>query len=281
MRLFLCLGWNSIAWSLRRIYCPVKGADLVLEIGSGGNPYYRSNVLVDAFEATRQRHYVPLIADRPIVLAYGEKLPFADNSFDFVIASHVLEHSPDPKKFLAEIQRVGKAGYIEVPDAFMERLNPYRDHRLEITSRGGRLVINKKQDWVVDEGLVELYEDRVKRPMTAHFMRKYPFDLHIRYYWADQINFEVLNNHVDAGWLAPKSSRVPKKPGLKGRIRQNILRVVRRLFSQNRRNTNIDLFSLLHCPDCSSPVEHPIETQLSCPDCGKVFPVTNGVPDFT
>lgn len=29
-----------------------------------------------------------------------------------------------------------KAGYIEVPDAFMERINPL-DHRLEITVRDG------------------------------------------------------------------------------------------------------------------------------------------------
>jgi hypothetical protein len=44
-----------------------------------------------------------------------------------------LEHTPHPEKFLAELQRVARAGYIETPNAFMERINPYKDHRLEVT----------------------------------------------------------------------------------------------------------------------------------------------------
>jgi len=101
---------------------------LVLEVGSGGNPYARANVLLDAYEVTRQRHWVPLKTDRPTVLGFVEHLPFKDKAFDFVIASHVLEHSADPDRFLSELQRVGRGGYIEVPDAFMERIIPYRDH---------------------------------------------------------------------------------------------------------------------------------------------------------
>jgi ubiquinone/menaquinone biosynthesis C-methylase UbiE len=45
----------------------------------------------------------------------GEALPFNDNSFDLVYASHVLEHVLEPRKFLAELQRVGNLVYIEVP----------------------------------------------------------------------------------------------------------------------------------------------------------------------
>jgi SAM-dependent methyltransferase len=141
MRLAQGLGFERIAWSLRRLHCPVDDSALVLEVGSGGNPYPRANVLLDAYEATRERHWVPLTVDRPTVLGFVEALPFRDQAFDFVIASHVLEHSADPARFLGELQRVAKAGYIEVPDAFMERVNPYHDHRLEITTREGRLVI--------------------------------------------------------------------------------------------------------------------------------------------
>src|SRR2546427_13131690 len=98
MRIFRRMGMESIAWALRRLHCPVSRNALVLEVGSGGNPYARSNVLLDAYEATRERHWVPLETDRPTVLGFVEDLPFKDKAFAFVIASHVLEHSSDPQR---------------------------------------------------------------------------------------------------------------------------------------------------------------------------------------
>ena len=158
MRFFRGVGMAPVAWALRRLHCPVAPDALVLEVGSGGNPYARANVLLDAYEETRHRHWAPLVADRPLVLGFAEELPFRDHAFDFVIASHVLEHSAHPERFLVELQRVARAGYIETPDAFMERVNPYRDHRLEVTSREGRLVIRKKTAWRADETVVDLYK---------------------------------------------------------------------------------------------------------------------------
>ena len=90
----------------------------MLEIGAGGNPYPRANVLLDAYEDTVERREKLLVNDRPLVLGFAENLPFRDKSFDFIIASHVLEHSKDPEAFIKELMRVGKAGYIETPDAF-------------------------------------------------------------------------------------------------------------------------------------------------------------------
>lgn len=46
----------------------------------------------------------------------GVHLPYADNSFDLVFASHVLEHVPDERGFLFELARVAKGPiYLEVP----------------------------------------------------------------------------------------------------------------------------------------------------------------------
>ena len=44
------------------------------------------------------------------VVADGYSLPFADHSFDCVIASEVVEHVPEPKKFLESLFRVVRPG---------------------------------------------------------------------------------------------------------------------------------------------------------------------------
>ncbi|MEL7297810.1 MAG: class I SAM-dependent methyltransferase [Pseudomonadota bacterium] len=48
--------------------------------------------------------------DADIQQASIEQLPFADRSFDIVIAAHVLEHLPDPTTAFAEMRRVLRPG---------------------------------------------------------------------------------------------------------------------------------------------------------------------------
>lgn len=280
MRIFRRFGLYSIAWSLRRIHCPVAKDALVLEVGSGGNPYARANVLLDAYESTRERHWVPLVVDRPMVLGFVERLPFKDNSFDFVIASHVLEHSSDPDRFLSELQRVAKAGYIEVPDAFMERINPYRDHRLEITIRDNELVIRKKKTWQVDPETVELYEDRVKPILTGELIPAHPFDFHVRYYWNDKIAYKVLNPEVDASWKPDETvkQQILHAPTLIGNLKGVLVNEFRSFLSQSRRNQTIDLMELLACPDCGSGDLKREGGAIICSGCGESFSERNGIP---
>ena len=95
-------------------------------------------------ESYERGTYSSLPTDRPVVVARTENLPFKDKSFDFVIASHVLEHTDNPIQFLAELQRVAKSGYIEVPDGFSERINPWPFHRLEISINQDRKLIIEK-----------------------------------------------------------------------------------------------------------------------------------------
>ncbi len=281
MRAARALGSERTAWSLRRLHCPVPAAALVLEVGSGGNPYPRANVLLDAYEETRERHWAPLVADRPTVLGFVENLPFRDGAFDFVIASHVLEHSPHPERFLAELQRVARAGYIEVPDAFMERVNPYKDHRLEITEREGRLVIRKKPAWRADEELVELYEARAKRWIAWDLIPRRPFEFHVRHYWQNRIDYEVLNPQVDAAWQPPESGSAAHASAPARGLRAQVLRGLRFLLSQRHRNRTLDWLALLRCPQCkASPLTRNGET-IGCGACGAAYPVKNGVPRLT
>ncbi|WP_330583161.1 class I SAM-dependent methyltransferase [Sporosarcina cascadiensis] len=91
----------------------------VLEIGSGTGvnfPFYRHAEKVTAVEPN------PLMTKRavkrmkntsvPVELyeTTAESLPFADNTFDTVIATLVFCTIPDPAKALAEIRRVSKPG---------------------------------------------------------------------------------------------------------------------------------------------------------------------------
>jgi uncharacterized protein YbaR (Trm112 family)/SAM-dependent methyltransferase len=273
------VGLERIAWSLRRLHCPVSKDALVLEVGSGGNPYARADVLLDAYENTRERHWVPLKADRPTVLGFVERLPFRDKVFDFVIASHVLEHSADPEQFLVELQRVAKAGYIEVPDAFFERINPYRDHRLEITQRDGKLVIRKKPAQVVDRDLVELYEDRAKPYVTRQLFPRYPFAFHVRYYWHGKIDYVVVNPEADAAWVAPENARDENPvPGLRQRVQGLVLGMLQTVGSGLHRRKQVDLMKLLRCPVCRSERLKAVENTIRCEGCNRIYPVRSNIP---
>jgi uncharacterized protein YbaR (Trm112 family) len=281
MRFFRRVGLEGIAWSLRRLHCPVGPEALVLEVGSGGNPYARANVLLDAYEVTRQRHWVPLKADRPTVLGFVERLPFKDKAFDFIIASHVLEHSSDPARFLSELQRVGRGGYIEVPDAFMERIIPYRDHRLEITERNGALVIRKKQADVIDQDLAELYGHRVSDLIGGRLIPKRPFHFHVRFYWKDRINFTVVNPGVDAAWPAANSESTCDAAAPRSGIpllKERLLDGFRLVTSQQMRNRALPLLDLLRCPTCASDSLQSGDGHLSCGACGTRYPVRSGIP---
>jgi SAM-dependent methyltransferase len=279
MRALLAMGKVRLAWACRRLHCPVPASALVLEVGSGGSPYFRANVLIDAYAETRERHWAPFITDRPSVLGMGEALPFRDKSFDFVIASHVLEHSADPESFLRELQRVAKAGYIETPDAFMERINPYWDHRSEVTVRDGVLEVRKKSSWCPDSELVDLYEERAKGLIAGSVIPSNPFTFHTRFYWIDQIPFRVVNPEVNANWAPPKMKHTTQlQSSLRAKLGRLGLSIARRLLSQRKRNRKIKLVEILQCPACKSTKLKLNDSVVSCVGCGKQYDVVAGVP---
>lgn len=279
MRFLRRMGQDWLAWPLRRIYCPVDKDALVLEIGSGGNPYFRSNVLCDAYLETEERHFAPLVVDRPTVLAFAESLPFKDGAFDFVIASHVLEHSADPEKFLEEMQRVARAGYIETPDAFMERICSYPMHRLEVSQKDDGLIIYKKTAPAEDAKLGELFVRRASS-IFPKWISKYPFHFHVRYYWKKDsggIKHEVLNPEYRFDWsFSPADQKVFNSETLFSRVKRTMLFVIRKLFSQNGRNRKIDLVSLLRCNKCGGDDLKKDGDVIVCRGCRARFSMLDG-----
>lgn len=267
---------RRLAWAIRRLHVPVDAKALVLDVGSGGNPYPRANVLLDAHEDTVERFHVPLIKDRPFVIGIIEKLPFKNRVFDFVIASHVLEHTANPAAFLDELQRVGKAGYIETPDAFFEKICPFTFHRLEVTENGDTLEITKKKSWCPHKEIVELYKKKFNRyPAWIRYVSEHPYPFYTRFYWKDSIKYVITNPEVSAQWELSehKDSIVNIKS-----VRQGVVSIIRWLFSQRKRNRNIDLIQLLRCPTCSHEKIKKVADELICEKCRSRYPIRNGVP---
>jgi SAM-dependent methyltransferase len=115
----------------------IRGSDRVLEIGPGSNPFHRSNAFlelefIDETTAISQRGGVerkPEYDGRPVHYYDGCHFPFANNEFDYVICSHVIEHVQDPVQFAQEINRVsGGRGYIEYPLVAYEYLYNFSVH---------------------------------------------------------------------------------------------------------------------------------------------------------
>ena len=192
----------------------------------------------------------------------------------------MLEHSSQPEIFLAELQKVAKAGYIEVPDAFMERINPYTGHKLEITCRDNKLIIKKKPSYIVEHDTVELYEDRVKPFLTQELIPKRPFAFHVRYYWKDKIDFTVANPDVHASWTATEALSKSEIPvmSFKQRLKDFTLNTVRLVLSQKIRNKKIHLFNLLLCPSCGSTSLSNNPDSIKCNDCNTTYQLRLGIP---
>jgi SAM-dependent methyltransferase len=281
MRVAGLLGLKKLRWSLRRLHCPTPKQALVLEVGAGGNPYPRANVLLDAMETTIERNEQQLINDRPLVLGLCEELPFKDKSFDYVIASHVHEHTDDPEKFLSELMRVAKAGYIETPEGWFEKMCSFTYHRLEVSNVGGKLFIRKKQSWKPDE-IALLYDNKLaNNEALASFLRVNPDLNHMRFFWNDHIEYEIVNPDVDASWPYPEEAlertvAVSHSPITK--IRNLYLSVRRWTYSQGRRNKRLDVKHLLRCPTCHSEDLTINEKAIHCTTCFAHYEVCNGIP---
>ncbi len=75
------------------------------------------------------------------VVAPGDELPFPDDAFDFVLASHVIEHFYDPIRALEEWRRVAaRYLFLVVPhrDRTFDRDRPLTPLPELISRRGGR-----------------------------------------------------------------------------------------------------------------------------------------------
>ena len=114
----------------------------ILDIGCGYNANKFANVICDVQDLSN--HY----QNKKFTKLIEKKLPFKDKEFDFVVASHVMEHVEDVEFFIKELERISKQGYIELPTMLEDNLvfENKNDHlwHMDFDDVGNKLLISKK-----------------------------------------------------------------------------------------------------------------------------------------
>ena len=117
--------------SAERILNELAEDDLVLDVGGWAVPFARANWVIDLMPHESRGAYGPMQGEggerfsaetwvaRDICAA--EPWPFEDQQFDFAICSQTLEDVRDPVRVCAELNRVARAGYLEVPSRLEEQ----------------------------------------------------------------------------------------------------------------------------------------------------------------
>ncbi len=116
--------------SIEKIEGSLADDALVLDVGGWAKPLSRADWVIDLMpygtrgvygdhrpELERFTHDSWVERD----ICDREPWPFSDDQFDFVVCSHTLEDVRDPVWVCSEINRVGRAGYIEVPSRLEEQ----------------------------------------------------------------------------------------------------------------------------------------------------------------
>lgn len=165
------------------------GGGRVLDVGPGHAPLPWATDTVDFVEVPGVRNFIKCDLTR-------EPLPFPDKTFDFVFCRHLLEDSWNPFPVCAEMQRVGKAGYIETPSPVAEMCRgvdgaspPYRGyfhHRFIVWAHAGELRFVSKYPLVE---YLQFDEDKL-----SFLLRSGPKYWNTYYLWTD----EIRANHRQA-----------------------------------------------------------------------------------
>ena len=175
----------------------IKRGEKVLDVGSGNNPHPRADVLVDKFiESDLHRSgNVRMFAHQKLVQADGEHMPFEDNSFDYIISAHVLEHVENPTVFLEELQRVGRRGYIETPSLLGEFLVPKATHQWLLLDLNGKICMVSKEraQFQLSHDLGKIFQHYFQFNSWGYkiMQRTHPALLTMNYEWKDSIDFVV------------------------------------------------------------------------------------------
>ncbi len=150
----------------------------ILDIGCGYTASDYANVICDVQDLSN--YY----KDRNFIKLENKILPFKDDEFDFVIASHVIEHVEDVELFIAELERISKKGYIELPTKLEDNLvfENKKDHiwHMEFDDINYKLLISKK---------IQFLEPILTVSAIQKLRKNFKDSFVLELYWEDKIDF--------------------------------------------------------------------------------------------
>ena len=156
----------------------------ILDIGCGYSANEFANTICDVQDLSK------LYEDKNFVKLEKKQLPFKDNEFDFVIASHVLEHVEDFKFFISELERVSKKGYIELPTKLEDNLvfENKKDHlwHMDFDDVNSKLLISNKLQFI---------EPILTVSMIQTLRENFKGSLVLELYWEDKIDYNFIENN--------------------------------------------------------------------------------------
>jgi ubiquinone/menaquinone biosynthesis C-methylase UbiE len=152
----------------------------ILDIGCGYNANKFANVICDVQDLSN--YYL----NKKFIKLIEKKLPFKNNEFDFVIASHVMEHVEDVEFFIKELERVSKKGYIELPTILEDNLvfENKKDHlwHMDFEDVESKLLISKK---------IQYFEPILTVSSAKKFSKIFRKSLVLELFWKDGIDFKI------------------------------------------------------------------------------------------
>ena len=155
----------------------------IIDIGCGYNANKYANVICDVQDLSN--HY----QDKRFVKLNEKKLPFKDKEFDFVVASHVMEHIKDVEFFIKELERVSKKGYIELPTMLEDNLvfENKKDHlwHMDFDDVENKLLISKK---------IQYFEPILTVSTIKKLDEIFRKSLILELFWEDTIDYKINGN---------------------------------------------------------------------------------------
>ena len=159
----------------------------ILDIGCGYSANKNATVIADIQDLS------DFYKDRNFITISGKRLPFKDKEFDFVIASHVIEHVEDFEFFVKELERISTKGYIELPSRLGDNLvfENRNDHIWWFTydDVNNRIIASKK-DQLIDPFITVSTGKLFEKIFRESFVLELAWEEIIEYKIDDQIRRE-------------------------------------------------------------------------------------------
>ena len=182
----------------------------VLDIGCGFTAHEKANVVCDVQDLSY------FYKDKKFIKLNDKKLPFSDKEFDFVIASHVIEHVEDVSFFIKELERVSSKGYIELPTPLEDNLvfENKNDHiwHVEFNDIENKLLIKKR---------IQYLEPLITVSTAKKLAKFFKQSLILELSWVNSIEFELVENN---NFKFEKISRLTLMRKFFSKIIRNLIR---------------------------------------------------------